>query len=396
MRRTGVCLLDAATAEFIVGEFVDDETRSQLETLLLRMQPRELVYPNRKAKAAAAWDRPTISERSMKVIRIISTLIRFIGTVIVRSMKVLETYGVHAIKNVLQPCEEFWTAEGTLARLRSDTYFGVADGAASSGADVLPAELQRLTGQPLAMSALGGAISYLQKLLMDKELVTLGNFSEYRASAAAEGDADYMVVDGQCLLNLDVIEASGVVGAPGSLLHYLDKTVESRNTHARVCARIACPAGADVCSYDVCQVTGFGKRLFRRWLHHPLHRLERILKRQAAVRMLHENGPLRERVRSKLRRIPDLERMVARVHAAALKQKNEVRFDDASKRRLKEFIVLLDGYVRAPARGLPYNRIAPRSSSHPSRAVRPAWAPRELGLGLPLQQPFGVPFGAPV
>ena len=143
-------------------------------------------------------------------------------------------------------------------------------------------------------------------------------------------------------------------------------------------------------------MTGFGKRLFRRWLHHPLHRLERILKRQAAVRMLHENGPLRERVRSKLRRIPDLERMVARVHAAALKQKNEVRFDDASKRRLKEFIVLLDGYVRAPARGPPYTRTAPRSSSHPSRANRTrlgtsvswAWA-------YPSSSPSGFPLGRP-
>src|SRR5690348_1943025 len=40
----GVCFIDAATGEFNLGQFVDDNERNQLETLLLRVKPREVLY----------------------------------------------------------------------------------------------------------------------------------------------------------------------------------------------------------------------------------------------------------------------------------------------------------------------------------------------------------------
>lgn len=39
----GVCFLDAATCEIYIGHFVDDEARTQFETLLLQIQPKEII-----------------------------------------------------------------------------------------------------------------------------------------------------------------------------------------------------------------------------------------------------------------------------------------------------------------------------------------------------------------
>jgi DNA mismatch repair protein MSH6 len=40
----GICFVDCATSEFNVGQFVDDSERNQLETLLLRIKPSEIIY----------------------------------------------------------------------------------------------------------------------------------------------------------------------------------------------------------------------------------------------------------------------------------------------------------------------------------------------------------------
>ena len=55
----------------------------------------------------------------------------------------------------------------------------------------------------LALSAVGGCISYLTKLLLDEELVSLGRFVPYHPSTSNASD-EFMVLDGQTLRNLDV------------------------------------------------------------------------------------------------------------------------------------------------------------------------------------------------
>ena len=40
----GVCFVDSSTGNFHMGEFIDDNERNQLETLLLSIKPQEVVY----------------------------------------------------------------------------------------------------------------------------------------------------------------------------------------------------------------------------------------------------------------------------------------------------------------------------------------------------------------
>lgn len=43
-RLFGVCILHASTAEFSIGQFADDERMTLLETLLVSVKPREVIY----------------------------------------------------------------------------------------------------------------------------------------------------------------------------------------------------------------------------------------------------------------------------------------------------------------------------------------------------------------
>jgi hypothetical protein len=68
--------------------------------------------------------------------------------------------------------------------------------------------------------------------------------------------------------------------------------------------------------------TPFGRRLLKEWLCHPLYRAADIARRAAAVEeLLTSSGDQADMARSCLKGIPDLERLLARVHSNALQKK---------------------------------------------------------------------------
>ena len=75
---------------------------------------------------------------------------------------------------------------------------------------------------------------YLRRLLLDDELLSLGLMSIYDPSSAEESAS--LVLDGQTLLNLEVLENSEH-GSEGTLLKHVDHCV-----------------------------TAFGRRLLRTWI----------------------------------------------------------------------------------------------------------------------------------
>ena len=60
--------------------------------------------------------------------------------------------------------------------------------------------------------------------------------------------------------------------------------------------------------------TPFGKRLFKNWLCHPLKDIEKIKDRYAAINDIIENSAEFEVVEDLLRELPDLERIISRIH----------------------------------------------------------------------------------
>ncbi len=67
----------------------------------------------------------------------------------------------------------------------------------------------------------------------------------------------FMILDGQTLINLEILENTVDGGKQGTLLGLLDHCV-----------------------------TGFGKRLLKQWICHPLRNIEDIADRQSAIKDL--------------------------------------------------------------------------------------------------------------
>ena len=142
--------------------------------------------------------------------------------------------------------------------------------------------LSEMLSHPLVLSAWGGLVSYLRTLQLDTDLISQRRFASYTPLSASTS----CIVDGQTLANLEVFENSADGSARGTLFELLCRSV-----------------------------TPFGKRLFKRWLCHPLRSADAINARLDAVDDLLSHASLSDDIARLLRGIPDLERIISRIHA---------------------------------------------------------------------------------
>ncbi len=134
-----------------------------------------------------------------------------------------------------------------------------------------------LTGKSEAIRAAGSCLRYAQET--------------QRAGAAHISDIvyfepqDHLVLDNITVRNLELVEALGGGGASRSLLDVIDETV-----------------------------TGMGARLLRSWLLRPSLRLGEIEQRHGAVAELHASHVRRDRLRTLLKEVADVERLMGRLN----------------------------------------------------------------------------------
>ncbi|KAK4686504.1 DNA mismatch repair protein MSH6, partial [Tremellales sp. Uapishka_1] len=173
--------------------------------------------------------------------------------------------------------KEFPSAPETLERLSE---FFPTDG------PEIPAEILSLAEEPVAMEALGGMMFYLKTLNLDKDLLSQRNFNVY--DPIREGQN--LVLDGQTLGHMEVL-VNNEGGDEGTLLKLLQR----------------------------CQ-TPFGKRLFRIWLTMPLKNVAAINDRLDAVEELIQHHSFCGTFTDQFKGLPDLERLVSRIHAGSIRQ----------------------------------------------------------------------------
>ncbi|POR38266.1 DNA mismatch repair protein msh6 [Tolypocladium paradoxum] len=188
----------------------------------------------------------------------------------------------------LKPGTEFWDADVSRRELNCGSYFATEDNAD----EVWPKALQHVRDNDLVMSAVGALVSYLKFLKLERPLLSQGNFETY-SPIQKNGT---LVLDGQTLVNLELFSNTANGGSEGTLFSLLNKCV-----------------------------TPFGKRLFRQWVAHPLCDIGRINERLDAVEMLNADPSVREQFASQLVKMPDLERLISRIHAGACKPEDFVR-----------------------------------------------------------------------
>ncbi|KAH8816378.1 muts domain V-domain-containing protein [Xylogone sp. PMI_703] len=254
----GIAMIDAATGQFFLTEFVDDADLTKFETMVAQTRPQELLL-----------EKSCISTKALRILK--------------------NNTSPTTIWNYLKTGKEFWEADITRRELDCSGYF-VSEEAGEN--EVWPEALENARQKDLIMSALGALIQYLRTLKIERELLTQGNFSWYDPIQKATT----LVLDGQTLINLEVFANSFDGGVDGTLFTLLNRCT-----------------------------TPFGKRMFRQWVCHPLADAEKINERLDAVDMLIADHSMMGQFTASMTRMPDLERLISRIHAGSCRAEDFVR-----------------------------------------------------------------------
>lgn len=199
------------------------------------------------------------------------------------------------IWNYFKTGSEFWDADMTRRELDCSGYFANKEDLEAE--EVWPTVLAEARDKDVLMSSLGALIQYLRILKIEQSLLSQGNFNVY-SPIHRNGT---LILDGQTLINLEIFANTVNGGTEGTLFNLLNRCV-----------------------------TPFGKRLFKSWVCHPLCDIGKINERLDAVDMLNADRTLREQFSGQLTKMPDLERLISRVHAGAC--------------RPQEFVKVLEGF----------------------------------------------------
>ncbi|GAB0091644.1 DNA mismatch repair protein [Sergentomyia squamirostris] len=300
----GICFIDTSIGLFHLGQFDDDKHSSRLLTLLAHYTPVLVIF-----------QRNSLSERTMKIFK----------TMLSSSLK--DALG------------QMWDAKTTLKNL-AEKYFLTDDG--TNWPEIFK-EMQEncdhlgLTPRKehdLTLQALGGCITYLTRMLLDQQILSLARYQFYIPPDASESlqkltqdisnasrklnKSKNMVLDSITLQNLKII------GEEGSLISTLD---------------------------NCC--TKFGKRLLHTWICSPSCDVSVIRMRQEAVSELVERPILLQDIRSLLGSLTDLERQLAQIHTFSsygrFKDHPDTRailYEEVQygKKKIQDFLSILKGF----------------------------------------------------
>ena len=147
----------------------------------------------------------------------------------------------------------------------------------------------------MLMSSFGALVQYLRTLQIDRELLTLRNIEPYDPIKRATS----LILDGKTLINLEIFANSFDGRSEGTLFALLNRCI-----------------------------TPFGKRMFKQWVCHPLMDPDKINARLDAVDSLNTDTSVRENFTTQLAKLPDLERMISRIHAGSCKAEDFVKVLD--------------------------------------------------------------------
>ncbi|XP_070208763.1 DNA mismatch repair protein Msh6-like isoform X2 [Littorina saxatilis] len=306
----GVCFVDTSIGTFHVGQFADDRHCSRLRTVFAHHTPAQILY-----------ERGRMSQKTMQLI---------------------DGYA-SVLKEALSPGKEFWESSKTLKTLHEESYFKEegeelqwpeAVKAMMSDSDSLG--LTAAEGCELALRSLGAVVWYLQYCLVDHEVLSMKKFEQYQPLDRAPEKRDTttfdtrqrnMVLDGVTLLNLEVTKNASTGGTEGTLIEQLD-----------TCA------------------TPFGKRLLKQWVCAPLCQPASINDRLDAVETLMEMQEVATETTDTLKKMPDLERLLSRIHSLGLSKRatdhpegRAVLYEEVtySKRKIEDFMSALAGFKGA-------------------------------------------------
>ncbi|VDM98795.1 unnamed protein product [Thelazia callipaeda] len=324
----GVCFIDTTVGRFYIGCLSDSDSRSSLRTLFANYQPAQILF-----------ERGRVSSLTMTVYN----------------------SAVSAVpKEALVPKKEFLSSEHTLKLLANDKYFGASyDKWPVALLDMIDKDSLIPKCNPsydACISALGAVVWYLKRCLIDVDMISMRQFEVYKPVSLtgpllhekakfsldhSEGSKRFwrgrrLVLDSLALKHLNIIPLDG------------NKKAKQWD-----------PVTAKYTLYNVINkcITSAGKRLLRQWVCAPVCDCEIIESRQDAIEWL-SKLELKKFIgvaEEHLRKVPDLERLVQKIHTLGLKYRADEHPDSRAqlfetmrynKRKIRNLVQALEGFER--------------------------------------------------
>ncbi|GIY02744.1 hypothetical protein CEXT_744411 [Caerostris extrusa] len=303
----GICFIDTSIGKFTLGQFIDDRHGSKLLTLVALYPPVEILY-----------DKMSITKKTLQL---------------------LNHHLTGASKEALS--SQFWQPTKVMKFLEDSKIFSKEDNSLEYP-ETLKKMLDpddRLMETPLkdyelAFRSLGACLWYLKQCCIEDCLLSMKLFEEYipldevqKELVKSSSDFNkHMVLDGVTLQNLEIVPLLSSDNSEGTLLGTMD-----------------------YCS------TSFGKRMFRNWLCSPLCNPDMISNRLDAIDDLVQIPEVVEATVTLFKKIPDLERLLSKIHAYGLSRSQDhpesraifYEADIYNKRKINDFLSTLEGFKQA-------------------------------------------------
>ncbi|KAI3405668.2 MSH6 [Candida oxycetoniae] len=285
----GVAFVDTATSELNMIELHDDGECTKLDTLITQVKPKEIVC-----------EKGNLCQIATKILKFCA-------------------HSNNQIWNYLNPITEFWDVDITLEQLVKSKYYKAED--LDDFSNYPKVLLDFKENCHVAFNAFGGLLFYLKTLKLDSSIMSLGNINHYKISM---NENLHMILDGITLNNLEILNNNYDGGDQGTLLKLINQAT-----------------------------TPFGKRHLKKWVLHPLMKIPDINARYDSIDYLLGDGSnLLDILQASLTRLPDLERLLARIHEKTLKFKDFLRviesFENIAKfqSQLSEYVEVKCGVLQ--------------------------------------------------
>ena len=338
----GVTLIDAVRATVTIGQFADDVLRSRMNTLLTTFSPSEILLEGGENGAS-----PTLQSliRSLQMSSTQASRVEFIQTKEsfpkstaldpdIRLKMERKTSNVHP-----------WDIQETLDELHRRGYYPrssrqASDTSVTRWPKVLKAAVEG--NAELLLSSFGAALFYLQRNLIDTELLSMGIVKAYvppassttTATAEASGHMDQLMTE-QTQEESGVAHVDTATTAPSTTstlafgepihtcnpednIHNMSLDGTTLHNLEILTNAVDHKIAGSLWSKINYTKTPHGSRLLRAWLLRPLFRKAEIDRRADAVQELVSGAgavALSEAQQQVLGKIGDLERLLSRVHS---------------------------------------------------------------------------------
>ena len=389
----GITIIDAATGTISLGQFADDVLYSRMNTLLTKFRPSEILV---QKGSSGASERLHSLLKATKDSLLPHCRVELIGNSETFPKSTAIRSDIRAKINRPTSQIQPWDKEETLKELYRKSYFPRATRKNLSCDDIVkgdgisrwPKTLQAciIGGANLALSSLGAVLFYLQRSLIDEEILSMGIIKPYippEPTKLSEANSLDTNIELKQIANQEESDENGVdvTPIPSQSLQFDFSSRQMDNEQLEKENNYLSLDGTTIANLEILSSihshtsagslwskinytkTPFGARLLRAWLLRPLFKKTDIDRRADAVEELMSGGvgAAMSEAREVLAKCGDLERLLSRVHSMGgngnshdgQHHPNEraVLYETAkhTKRKVEDFSRLLNG-LRAAAR----------------------------------------------